>query len=89
MPPMDRDDKERCLRKNGDIAGQSLNAKDPPHDTAWPLRTTRERAAEYSVMVRAAGHRGRPDCVIEAIQLTAAVLGMAPLPSWVDITDFK
>ncbi len=89
MPPMDRDDKGRCLKKNDGIAGQSLNAKDPPHDTPWPLRTTRDRAAEYFALVRAAGHRGRPDCLVEAIALFAAVLGMAPLPPWVDITDFK
>lgn len=89
MPPMNRDHLGRCIRIDGTIAGQTVNAKFPPHGTPWPLRTTRDRATEYSALVRAAGHRGRPECLIEAINLFAAILGMVPLPSWVDITDFK
>lgn len=89
MPPMDRDEHGRCRRKSGPVAGQSLNAKDPPHDTPWSLRTTPQRVAEYSELVRVAGYRGRPDAVRDGIELFAAVLGMGPLPSWVDITDFN
>lgn len=89
MPPMDRDERGRCRKKSGPIAGQSLNAKDPPHDTPWTLRTEPERVAAYTELLRGAGYRGRPDAVREGIELYAAILGLGPLPSWVDITDFN
>lgn len=89
MPPMDRDPQGRCRRKNGLIAGQSLNAKNPPHDTPFPFRTTVERAAQYDKLVRNAGCRSRPEAVIAGIELVAALLGITALPSWVEITDVK
>lgn len=87
MPPMERDERGRCLKKDGGIAGQSLNAKDPHRGTSWPLRTNREDGEAYDAMIRAAGYSSRPDALLDAFDLLAAVLGMGPLPGWVDITD--
>ncbi len=89
MPPMDRDQQGRCLKNDGGIAGQSMNAKFPRRDTGWPLRTTRQHGEAYDAMIRAAGYNSRPDALLDAFELYAALLGIRPLPGWVDITDFN
>lgn len=90
MPPMNRDHLGRCLKKGtNDVAGQSENAKFPPHDTAVSVRTTRERAAQYREMLLAAQYRYRPEAVTDGTQLLGALLGMVALPTWLDIADVK
>lgn len=89
MPPMDRDELGRCLRKNGRIAGQSARANDPPIDQAWSFRTTPERAIQLDDLVAACGHRYRPECLLAALDLYASLLRQEPLPDWVEITDFN
>ncbi len=86
---MIRDAQGRCIKNGGGVAGQSLNAKDPPRRTGWSLRTKKEDGEAYDAMIRAAGYRGRPDALLDAFDLYAAVLGIGTLPGWVDITDFN
>ncbi len=89
MPPMERDHLGRCLKIGGGIAGQSENAKFPPHDTVVSVRTTRERAAKYREMLLAANYRYRPEAVTDGTQLLGALLGLVALPTFLDIADVK
>lgn len=76
MPRMERDAQDRCLRKDGGIAGQSRNAKFPRRDTPWQLRTTVANGEAYDAMIRAAGYSSRPDALLKAFALYAAFLGI-------------
>jgi hypothetical protein len=89
MPPMDRDEEGRCRKKNGRIAGQTARRIDPPRTEVWSFKTTPARFEWFEAQVAAGGFGSRADCVDDASELFAGLLGLEPLPVWLAINEVK